>query len=184
MTRLRGSPPARVKSRRGRSRRNSSDRYRRPWRTEYRSVIAVAGSRVADATCAASRCRTPAASTIGRARSLKGRYGPPLLDRTTSSMSDGIAGELPWYCLNGAPGYRPAPTTVEVNDGVSRPRISHRVLYFLSSTDPDGFYRLPAFNRAGQLELTDSDDGVNPRPPHLWFPSTKLRENLVNIVLN
>jgi hypothetical protein len=83
-----------------------------------------------------------------------------------SSATTGIAGAV----------------TIEIDDGGPDPEY-HTVSLFSVATDAGGFYRLPALNRVGQLELT-ADDGVNPPVRRIVVPNYELAENLVDIVLS
>jgi hypothetical protein len=73
-------------------------------------------------------------------------------------------------------------TTIEIDDGGPDPEYQ-TVSLFSVATDAGGFYRLPALNRVGQLELT-ADDGVNPPVRRIIVPDYELAENLVDIVLS
>jgi len=73
-------------------------------------------------------------------------------------------------------------STIEIADGIAPPEY-HIVSQFSVLTDPGGFYRLPALNRVGQLELA-VDDGVNPIVHMIVVPNYELAQNIVNIALN
>jgi hypothetical protein len=72
--------------------------------------------------------------------------------------------------------------TIEIDDGGPDPEY-HTVALLSVTTDAGGFYRLPALNRVGQLELT-ADDGVNPPVRRIVVPNYELAENLVDIVVS
>jgi len=71
---------------------------------------------------------------------------------------------------------------VEIDDGVAPPEY-HLVAQFSTTTDADGFYRLPPLNRVGQLELT-ADDGVAPAVRQTVIPNYELIQNTVDFSLN
>jgi hypothetical protein len=72
-------------------------------------------------------------------------------------------------------------TTVEIDDGGPDPEY-HIVSLFSVTTDAGGYYRLPALNRVGQLELT-ADDGVNPAVHNIVVPNYESAQNIADIVL-
>ena len=74
-----------------------------------------------------------------------------------------------------------AATTVEIDDGIAAPEY-HTVSLFSVTTGADGFFRLPALNRAGQLQLT-VDDGINPAVPVIVVPNYELVQSNMDIVL-
>jgi hypothetical protein len=95
-------------------------------------------------------------------------------------VSDAIPGDATVLsaALNGIAG----AATIEIHDGSPEPEY-HGVALFSTTTDAGGFYRLPALNRVGQLELT-ADDGVNPPVRRIVVPNYDLAQNLLDVVLN
>ncbi len=149
-----------------------------PGRTEYLIVLTATGS--SDPT-------QPAQVTLRYPGRVDHRPGAPV-ERVTAAapgannnlISDAIPGDA--VVLSSALTGIAGATTIEIDDGGPDPEY-HTVSLFSVTTDAGGFYRLPALNRVGQLELT-ADNGVNPPVRRIIVPDYELAENLVDIVLS
>jgi hypothetical protein len=149
-----------------------------PGRTEYLIVLTATGS--SDPT-------QPAQVTLRYPGRVAHRPGGRV-ERVTAAapgannnlISDAIPGDA--VVLSSALTGIAGATTIEIDDGGPDPEY-HTVSLFSVATDAGGFYRLPALNRVGQLELT-ADDGVNPPVRRIIVPDYELAENLVDIVLS
>jgi len=148
------------------------------YRTEFVTVAAVSGSSSAD---------QPAQITLEFAGRLDHRAGA-LVERVTPQApgannalaSAAVPGDA--TVLTAALAGMAGATTVEIDDGVAPPEY-HLVAQFSTTTDADGFYRLPPLNRVGQLELT-ADDGVSPAVRQTVIPNYELIQNTVDFSLN
>jgi hypothetical protein len=147
-------------------------------RTEHLIVLSVTGS--SDAT-------QPAQVTLRYPGRVDHRPGARV-ERVTAAapasdnnlMFDAIPGDAV-VLSSGLTGMTGA-ATIEIDDGSPDPEY-HTVSFFSVATDPGGFYRFPALNRVGQLELT-ADDGVNPPVRRTVVPDYEMAENLVDFVLS
>lgn len=149
-----------------------------PGRAEYLKVLAVTGS--SDPT-------QPAQVTLRYPNRLDHRPGARVEHVTATApgvnnalISNAIPGDA--VALSAGLAGMAGATTIEIDDGGPDPEY-HTVSLFSVATDAGGFYRLPALNRVGQLELT-ADDGVNPAVHIVVVPNYELAQNHVDIVLN
>lgn len=148
------------------------------YRTEFVTVAAVSGSSSAD---------QPAQITLEFAGRLDHRAGAvvervtPLAPGANNALaSAAVPGDA--TVLTAALAGIAGATTVEIDDGITPPEY-HLVAQFSTTTDADGFYRLPPLNRVGQLELT-ADDGVSPAVRQTVIPNYELIQNTVDFSLN
>jgi hypothetical protein len=149
-----------------------------PGRTEYLIVLSVTGS---------SGPTQPAQVALRYPGRVDHRPGARV-ERVTAAapgadnnlISDAIPGDA--VVLSSALAGMTGAATIEIDDGGPDPEY-HIVTLFSVATDSGGFYRLPALNRVGQLELT-ADDGVNPPVRRNVVPDYEMAENLVDIVLS
>jgi hypothetical protein len=148
------------------------------YRTEFVTVAAVSGS---------SSAEQPAQITLAFAGRLDHRAGA-VVERVTPQApgannalaSAAVPGDA--SVLTAALAGMAGATTVEIDDGMAPPEY-HLVAQFSTTTDADGFYRLPPLNRVGQLELT-ADDGVSPAVRQTVIPNYELIQNTVDFSLN
>lgn len=74
-------------------------------------------------------------------------------------------------------------TVVEVSGPVGDPIEYHRVSRFATTSDADGYYRLPLLSRVAQLEIQADDGGGHPVQVRTLIPNYEEYENRVDFIL-
>ena len=149
-----------------------------PARTEYLIVLSVTGS--SDPTQPAQVILRYPGHVDHRPGARVERVTAVAPGPDNNLISDALPGDAV-VLLSALTGMTGA-ATIEIDDGGPDPEY-HTVTFFSVATDASGFYRLPALNRVGQMELT-ADDGVNPPVRRTIVPDYEMAENLVDIVLS
>jgi hypothetical protein len=149
-----------------------------PGLTEYLTVLSVAGSSLP--TQPAEIVLRYAGRVDHRPGARVERVTPAAPGANNAVVSDAMPGDA--VVLAAGLAAIPGATIIEIDDGGPDPEY-HTVSLFSVTTNADGFYRLPALNRVGQLELT-ADDGGNPVVHMVVVPNYESAQNIVDIVLN
>lgn len=149
-----------------------------PDKTEYLVVQSVSGSSSPDQPADVTM-RYPGRVDHRPGASIEHVQAAPA-GPNNALISDAVPGDT--VLLTGGLTGIAGASTIEIDDGVVAPEY-HTIAEFSVITDADGFYRLPALNRVGQLEL-NVNDGVNPAVERVVVPNYELVQNTVDIALN
>jgi len=76
-----------------------------------------------------------------------------------------------------------AATVVEVSGPIGAPVEYHRVSRFETTSDADGYFRLPLLSRVAQLDLQADDGGVHPTQVRRIIPNYEEFENRCDFIL-
>ncbi len=147
-----------------------------PFRTEYMTIQTIT---------AASTPDQPATIQLTYPLQATHRFNAPVrkvnlgvAGSSTNFAADAIVGDVCAFVSNVAT-LQPA-TIVRVSDGVNPPEY-HAASYFTTTTDAQGFYRLPPLTRVAQLNL-EANIGAVPPPITVTFgPDYSQEEDKLDI---